>query len=480
MSKSKIFIWIVITFAVGILAASAFDIPRQGVYLFLALSAVCFCVAFVSEKKITALVTLFLVCAGTGAFRLQISIHPGQFQNLLDVRQQMEGYIVEDVEIKNNLQQLTFRPNNFKQDILISETLGQKFFYGDRVVATGKIEEAKNYGNFDYQKYLRRYNIYGLMDYPQVLILKTRQLNPLKYWLLMAKAAFSRKISVMFSQPQQSFLLAILTGEKGNLPQSVIGNFSKTGASHIIAADGYKVAVLVGLLSSLAPFFGRRAAFWLTILALTGFVVITGAPASVVRSAIMGFLLVFSINIGRQYSIVPALFFAAALMLLFNPKILFWDAGFQLSFAATLGIVYFMPVLKRLSRDLPDLWFVKNLFLITLAAVVSTMPFILLDFGVLSLSAPVVNVLIMPALSFAMAFGFLSVLPFLGKGFAFIANGLLSYILKVTAFFALLPYASLSFSIAPWMFWLLLAAVFGLYFLLRFFAGRMTAKNTDS
>jgi competence protein ComEC len=162
-------------------------------------------------------------------------------------------------------------------------------------------------------------------------------------------------------------------------------------------------------------------------------------------------------------------------MLAINPKILFWDVGFQLSFAATLGIIYFMPVLNQLTEKLPQAFGLKTLILTTLSAIMATLPIILFNFGTLSLSAPLVNLLILPFVPATMLFGFLSIIPFVGPGFAVIANWLLIYILKVTAFFSGLPYGSFSVQISVWAFWLLTAGVFGLYFGLKYLGGRKVA-----
>jgi competence protein ComEC len=97
---------------------------------------------------------------------------------------------------------------------------------------------------------------------------------------------------------------------------------------------------------------------------------------------------------------------------------------------------------------------------------VATLPLILFDFGRLSLVAPLVNILVLPAVPGAMLLGFLSTLPFFGSGFAFAANIILLYILKITEWFAGLRYASLNVKISIYVFWLLVAIVFGLYWLL--------------
>ncbi len=467
MSKSKIFIFIAISFAVGILIASKFSIPREAVYIFIAVLVLVFAFAFLSKHALGAIVALFLFWLGVGALRLQISIVPNQYGNIMDSKQQLEGYIVEDPDIRSNEQLLMFRPTGSDQNILITTTLVQKFFYGDWVLLEGKITEAKNFGDFDYQKYLERYNTYAVSGYPKILILKSHQLNPIKEFLLKIKSAFTSKINELFLEPQSSLLIGILIGGHGNLPKSTVDNFNNTGTSHIIAVSGFNITIIITALASLAYLVGRRASFWLASAIIISFIIITGASASVLRAGIMGFLLLIALSIGRQYFVAPALFFAGFVMLIINPRILFWDVGFQLSFAATLGIIYFMPLLSRLTENLPEGFGIKILILTTLSAIASTLPLILFNFGTLSLSAPFVNALVLPAVPFAMSFGFLSVLPFVGPGFALVANWLLIYILKITEFFAGLPHSSLNFQISVWVFWALLAAVFGLYFLLK-------------
>jgi competence protein ComEC len=476
MSKSKIFIGIAISFAVGILIASKFYISGAALDIFLAACAAGFALSFFSQNKNSVLLALFLFCVGLGALRLGASVVPNEYQNLLDSKQQLEGYITQDVDLRASTQLITVTPKGFSQNILLTAPLTQKFFYGDWVVIEGKVAEAKNYDDFDYQKYLERFNVYAVMSYPKILILKSHQLNFVKEFLLKVKAAFKQRTNELLREPQSSLSVGILIGGHANMPQSVVDNFSKTGVSHIIAVSGFNITIIIYALASLAYILGRRVSFWLAILTIISFVIITGASASVLRAAIMGFLLLIALNIGRQYSMVPALFFAAFIMLVINPKILFWDVGFQLSFAATMGIIFFMPVFDGLTGNIPKMLGAKNLILTTLAAIIATLPLILFNFGVLSLFAPLVNVLILPLVPLTMLFGFLIALPFLGPGFAVVANWFLLYILKVTSFFASLPYSSLNFQISLWMFWVLAVGVFGIYFALRHFANKKLAQ----
>ena len=470
ISKSKIFIGIAISFALGILIASAFDISRWDVYIFLAVAAAAFALMFFGQNQKSAIAALFLFCAGLGVLRLQVSMVENQFQELFDSKQQLEGYVTEDVDVRAASQLITFQPKGYSQNILISARLGQKFFYGDWIVAEGKPQAAQNYGDFDYQKYLERFNVYATMDYPKILMLKSDQLNPVKGLLLKVKAAFLARMSRFLDEPQNSLAVGILIGGHGTLPKDIVNNFSVTGISHIIAVSGFNITIIILAITSLAQIIGRKNSVWLAAFAIVAFVIICGASASVVRAAIMGSLLLISLSLGRQYSVAPALFFAALVMLAVNPKILFWDVGFQLSFAATLGIIYFMPVLGKLAQNLPEDFGLKTLILTTLSAILATMPLIILNFGIISLSAPIVNMLVVPAVPWSMLFGFLTALPFVGSGSALVANWILLYILKVVSVFAGLPYSSLNAQIGPWIFWLLVLAVLGLYYLLALLA----------
>jgi competence protein ComEC len=466
MSKSKVFIGIAISFAAGVLVASAINLPKEGLYLVLAVSIIFFALAFAGKNQLGALMALFLFCFILGSVRLNAAIKESEFAGSFGQTVNLEGYVAEEPDVRDGRQLLHFLPKDHSQKIIVTVSNYQEFFYGDLITVSGKLAEPKSFNDFDYKGYLERYNVYAQMSYPKVLILKSHRLNPIKENLLKVKAAFVKRLAQLFTEPQNSLLLGILIGAKKTLPTNIVDNFNITGTSHIIAVSGFNITIMIYALANLARVFGRRFSFWLTCGVIAGFVIITGASASVVRAAIMGFLLLLSFNIGRQYSVVPALFLAALLMLVINPKILFWDVGFQLSFAATLGIIYFMPVAGKLTERWPDDLGIKTTLLTTLSAIVATLPLILFDFGRLSLVAPLVNILVLPAVPGAMLLGFLSTLPFFGSGFAFAANIILLYILKITEWFAGLRYASLNVKISIYVFWLLVAIVFGLYWLL--------------
>jgi competence protein ComEC len=388
----------------------------------------------------------------------------------LNSKQEMQGYVVEDPDIRIGKQLITFQPKDFHQRLLITAPLSQSYFYGDEMLIYGKLTEAKTSPDFDYQTYLKRFNVFGLMSYPKTLIIRTNQQNKIYYQLYRIKHLCTGRLAVLFAEPQNSLLLGILIGAKKTLPPEVMNDFSYTGTSHIIAISGYNITIMIAGLAFLAHVLGRKKAFWAILAVIVSFVIMTGASSSVVRAGVMGSLFLTGQTIGRQYHINASLFFAALVMLIINPLILTVDVGFQLSFAATAGIVYFMPLLEKLTVNWGSWFGIKTIFLVTMSAVVSTLPFLVYSFGILSLVAPLANILVLPLVPLTMLMGFLSVLPWVGPGFAYVCNFLLLYILKAIHFFGNLPYAHLPMQVPPWFFATMIVSIFLLYYIVRHYA----------
>jgi len=106
-----------------------------------------------------------------------------------------------------------------------------------------------------------------------------------------------------------------------------------------------------------------------------------GAEASVVRAAIMGFLVLLAKEAGRMYSFRNAVTFAAAGMAVFDPTILVFDIGFQLSFVSLLGITHLEPALKRFFGERGSFLGWRENALTTLSAQLAVAPILIQNFG---------------------------------------------------------------------------------------------------
>jgi competence protein ComEC len=244
-------------------------------------------------------------------------------------------------------------------------------------------------------------------------------------------------------------------GIETGIPESVRQAFQATGTAHVIAISGFNISVLAGLFFRL---FSRPLGRWRgAILSAVGIIFYTiqvGADPPVVRAAILGTLSLAAGQIGRRQTGINSLAFVAAVMALFDPN-LPWDVGFQLSFAATLGLVLYaepiMNLFTRLaSRKLPQPVIEKisgpvgEYLLLTLAAQVTVFPVTAYHFRQLSLSMFTANPLILPAQPLVMILGGLAVLAglastSLGQLLAYLAWPFTAYTIRVVELFGRLP-----------------------------------------
>jgi len=181
---------------------------------------------------------------------------------------------------------------------------------------------------------------------------------------------------------------------------------------------------------------------------------------------VMGLLLVFAMNIGRLYQARNALVFAATLMIAQNPKILGFDIGFQLSFTATLGLIYAAPIFEKWFEKLPNILAFRTNLASTLAALLFALPLLIYYFDRISMVAIPANVLVLWVIPYAMFFGFLTgLLGIIYLPLAHISGALawvlLEYLIRLVGLFAKLPLASIATTIN-------VPAVFGYYLLLAF------------
>jgi competence protein ComEC len=314
-------------------------------------------------------------------------------------------------------------------------------------------------GKFRYDTYLARQDIWSVCQNPSVTREAGRSGNFLLHVILEFKLRVNEQLAKLWNEPQASFMAGLLYGSRSSLPQSLTDNFSRTGVSHIIAVSGFNITIIGTVLGTLFVALGisRKKAFWWILGIIFLFVLFSGASSSVVRAGIMGSLVLVARRLGRMSRIGNVLIGTAALMTLLNPYVLVWDVGFQLSFLATIGLVYISPLFEKIVPTVksPD-WLIglSETLLATLSAIIATLPLILFQFGRLSIVAPLVNVLVLWAVPWLMLLGFLALLlsclyfP-LGQGVAWLAAVGLKYVILVVSFFGSKSWAALDIQL-PW------------------------------
>lgn len=209
----------------------------------------------------------------------------------------------------------------------------------------------------------------------------------------------------------------ILLGDDNLLPKATRDAFNATSTSHTMALSGWNIAIIAWLCAWIGRKLRRsRSVLWLigSGVAIWGFVLFVGASPTLLRAAIMGTACLAAEAFGRRADTLTWLFGSALLMTAHNPAALL-DIGFQLSCAATAGLILLAPRLtERFKRlRLPEAVAVG--MATTLAAEIATFPLILHHFGRLSRLTLPANLLIeplVPAIMFGAAFAVVaSVIP---------------------------------------------------------------------
>jgi competence protein ComEC len=332
--------------------------------------------------------------------------------------------------------------------VLVRAPSTQVLRYGDRVRFSGKLVTPPDNDDFSYRDYLARKGIYALMQvYGGISVRESGAGNPLLAGIYDLRQRAYIALNRSIPQPEASLLAGILLGIETDMPDDIDRAFQNTGTSHIIAISGFNIAILSTLFCTIfLRFTSRLLAPFLAILAIAAYTVLVGAQASVVRAAIMGSIGLVGQAIGRRQAGANTLVFTAAIMCAFNPAVI-GDAGFLLSFTATLGLILYADPLgvwftAQAERVIPSELAqrisgpVGEYFLFTAAAQVTTLPVILYIFGRLSVSSAVANPLILPAQPPVMILGGIAVmagmiLPQAGDLLAHLVTPLLAYTIHI-------------------------------------------------
>jgi len=335
---------------------------------------------------------------------------------------------------------------------------------GDVVRVEGEMVTPPAWEEFNYRDYLAREGIYSLLRSPTVEVLRTSERRGLAWALSALRTRGEAAIAALLPEPEASLLTGILLGRDAGIPDDVMDAFRATGTAHIIAISGFNITIIAGvLLALLTRTFGRRWAVFGTVPIIIAYTVLVGGDPPVVRAAIMGCLSLAALRLGRRSDALNALALSALVMTAARPHAL-WDVGFQLSFAATLGIILYAAPLQRRFSLLIDrvsqswakgiLKWVNDGLVATLAAQVLTLPLTVAYFHNLSPLGVLANLFIVPVQPQVMTWGGAALLlglvwrP-LGMPLAAAAWLFLTYTIRAAEFFARLPGGRLEVTRVP-------------------------------
>ncbi len=462
MTNQNIFYSLVSGFTLGIFLSSFFKIGFSFFIFLLFLSVVIFIFGkfFANSKTPILLLAVFILCFSLGVLRYEIKdlrSENGYFQSVLGEKVNIQGMIIDEPKVKDQGITLTVLSNSEK--VLVSVSLFPEFKYGDQIQVSGKVDRVKNFEtttgmDFDYVNFLAKEDIYYQISFAQAEFVSAGHGSALKTKLFDLKNALISKINLLIKEPESALLAGLLLGAKNSLGEDWQADFRIAGVSHIVALSGYNITIVADSILVVLAFLPKVFSLSFGVLGIILFAIMTGAGATVMRASIMALLVLLAKSTHRKYDISRALLLALLIMLIQNPKILVFDISFQLSFLATMALIFVSPLMEKKMTFITERYKLRELFVSTIATQIFVLPFILYKMGMLSIFGLFTNLLILPFIPAVMllgavsiTFGFVS--TYLAILVAFATSLLLSYCLEVIYFFAHLPLAALSLNSFP-------------------------------
>ena len=318
-----------------------------------------------------------------------------------------------------------------------------RFRYGQPVRLRGRLVTPPQFEDFAYADYLARKGVFSLLYGAQIDPQPgpTRG-NPVNRVLYALRARGEAVLNRLLPEPYAALANGMLLGIEAGIPDDLYDQFNLTGTSHVIVISGSNVALIAAVFAAVGTrLLGRRRAVYPALLGIAAFALLVGGDAAVLRAALMGGLFVHATALGRRSTALVSLALACWIMTLLNPLTL-WDVGFQLSSAATAGLILFSPAITaaferfvsrfRRPATLPVIppepvmespvagvaasskvalrSLIQDGLLITIAANITTLPLVVFYFGRLSLVSLLTNLLIAPVQPLIMLWGSAGVL----------------------------------------------------------------------
>ncbi|MDF1498010.1 MAG: ComEC/Rec2 family competence protein [Patescibacteria group bacterium] len=460
MSKSKYFLLFCVAFICGIFFGSYYS---TSIWILLLIVGFCISLIFLFWKKEKVIILfLIIILFIFGLLRIESEklneIENLEIENLNNQEMLVRGVISEMPEIKNGKQKLILKNIEIigsKKDIngkvILYVDKYPEYNLLDEIEINGKLQIPEDFDGFEYKNYLFSRGIYFVIYYPKIKVINTNEKD--LYFQISKFRKFSNNIiKKIFPQPQAGIVSAMTLGLKSDISSETLESFNRTGTRHIIAISGLHMTIVAVIFMYLLLAIGLRRshAFYFAILGIVFFVALVGFPASAVRASVMGGLVLLAVKVGRLSNAGNAIIFAGVLMLLYDPNLLRFDTGFQLSFLAVLGIVYIFPKLDIIFEKYSNFLNIKAIFLITISAQIATLPIILNSFGSFSILSVFANIVVLPFVPTVMLGGFLVMV--IGSANLFIAQILsfpiwlvLTFQIEVVKFFASFDFGYLSF-----------------------------------
>jgi competence protein ComEC len=333
-----------------------------------------------------------------------------------------------------------------------------RFSPGDVLVCQSvfnEISPPQNPEEFDYREYLKRKKIFStsFVNSEKVVVADSGQINFYKKFVFNLQRYSLETLQKAGLQSEElGVALALLTGNKQYLEDELRNSYVASGTVHLLAVSGLHVGIVFMILNFALRFMDRRKKLHL----LKGFIIlislwiyasVAGLASSIVRAGTMFSIFVIADMANKSKSTYNSIALSCFIMCLVNPYAIF-ETGFQLSYFAVLGIVYFQPkFMKPFHRCNRFLKPVLECTAVTLSAQLGTLPVILLTFKLFPTYFIFSNLFLVPYTSVVMYIG-VTVIALSWQSFLLMISGSalnlsVSLMNRVVKFFDGLPHSTI-------------------------------------
>jgi len=470
---SRFVLWGSVGFICGVGLASFFAVSIDTALFIIAIISICGIFIFLRKVWLWCFI-FFCLMVGIGLLVMNSSLE--QIHHIESNAGKTEigmATVIRDTVQKSWTTRVTLRYEN-GVTVILKDKKYTELVHGSIVNLTCETALPEAYNDFDYHKYLVMNGVdYVCNDFSYEFVgYEPTVLSTLAQFRLRMELVVDNIISA----PQAGLANGLLFGGSDRLSEDLQNKFAKTGMTHIVAVSGYNVSVIVVVVMGFTIFIGahRRWAIWFAIVGVIFFVALIGFPSSGVRAAIMGILVLVAATFGRVSHAYGAIFLTAAIMMMFNPLLLRYDVGFQLSFLATLGIISVYPLIEGYFVKKNAAFGIIDTLLLTVSAQVFVLPIIAYHFHTIASVSLLANILVLPIIPLTMLFVFLTVIASFifypaALFFGWLAYFLLLYEIFVINILANVPWGSVVIENidAGWFVLYYVIVGFGVYFLNR-------------
>lgn len=381
---------------------------------------------FLFSKRSTLLIIILLFIP-LGFMRMDFSTLPANTLDSID-NISIEGKVLNYPSLNNGRTSFYLLNNDYSNPyqekirvVLLFEADVSK---GDKVKLQGKLNLpaiAGNPGEFNYRKFLEHEGVYFILSIQDEDGWEIKEkAHGFTSVLNQARERGSEQFIAYLGQERGGILLGMLLGKKEAIEAEQYQSFQRTGIVHVFAVSGLHIGFLLlfcMLISSFLDLSTRDRTIF-SILMVLLYASLVGWPVSVSRASVMAIIGLIAYYLGREKNLLNALGIAGLIICLIDPQAVF-KVGFQLSFAATFGLIYLYPAIRRKIKSESKMW---DMLLVPLAAQLAVVPLIAYHFNLFTPIALISNIFITYLAAFTvilgfMAFIFANLIPFLSEVF---------------------------------------------------------------